>query len=311
MTDDRNITELSTGNKVLENKPAVSVVIPHYNSARFISESLDSVLAQTFTDLELIVVNDASLDTQELLKVIQPYRGKIVFIDLTANVGAAAARNIGVENARGDLIGFLDADDIWQPTFLAKMASFLKSSDFDMVYTAAETFGEGQTKRSDLLNKNPPQGEISRGDLIEGKCMILPSGVLIRRSTFLAMNGFDPRIELSEDFDLWMRMTFAGKRIGYLHKLLFRYRVRKDSLSGDSIRRINSSRSIWIALRDKLPFTDDEKRVINQHIVGADADISRTNAMICLVQKTGPEPEKIYVRRTRLHDRSAFRLGTD
>src|SRR5260221_785574 len=92
--------------------PTVSVVIPAYNVARYISETLESVFAQTFTDYEVIVVNDGSPDTEDFEQAIAPYLNRILYLK-QENLGASVARNTGLQAARGEFIAFLDADDLW------------------------------------------------------------------------------------------------------------------------------------------------------------------------------------------------------
>src|ERR1041385_762350 len=102
-----------------EGKPVVSVIIPAYKVAPFIRETLDSVFAQTFTDFEVIVINDGSPDTVDLENAIENYRHAITYLK-QANQGAGAARNAGLRVARGHFVAFLDGDDLWLPNFLSE-----------------------------------------------------------------------------------------------------------------------------------------------------------------------------------------------
>src|SRR5690349_17239256 len=134
MTDPTKIKELIVGSQVSSGTPLVSVVIPNYNTAQFIAETLDSLRAQTFTNYEIIVVNDAAPDTDELRKVLEKYKERITFIDKSTSEGTSASRTLAVEHARGDVLAFLDADDIWRPTLLEELSGFLEINGFDMVY---------------------------------------------------------------------------------------------------------------------------------------------------------------------------------
>src|SRR4051812_28594915 len=102
-----------------EDTPLVSVVIPAYNVGDFIAQALDSVLAQTYRHFEILVVNDGSPDTPVIEAALAPYRDRITYI-AQENAGPSAARNAGIERGRGELIAFLDGDDIWLPTCLAE-----------------------------------------------------------------------------------------------------------------------------------------------------------------------------------------------
>src|ERR1700739_309533 len=104
--------------------PRVSVIIPAYNASRYIPEALDSVFAQSFQDLEVIVVNDGSPDTPQLQEALRRYADRLVCIE-QPNRGVSAARNLAIQNARGDLLAFLDADDVWLPQYLEVQVNFL------------------------------------------------------------------------------------------------------------------------------------------------------------------------------------------
>lgn len=179
-TNDR-IVEKRTGARVKKEAPRVSVIIPNYNTAEFIAETLDSVLSQTFKDYEIIVINDAAPDSVELKQVLEHYRDDIIFIDKARNEGTSATRNLAAQEARGEMIAFLDADDLWHPDYLQEQISFLEANSYEMVYAEAELFGVSNRAGENLMHNNPPQGDVTRKLLIEGKCHILPSGTLIKK----------------------------------------------------------------------------------------------------------------------------------
>jgi glycosyltransferase involved in cell wall biosynthesis len=283
MTASPEITVL-VGRSVIAERPAISVIIPNYNTAEYISETLDSVLSQSFTSFEVIVINDASPDSDTLKRVIAPYLGRITFIDKSVNEGTSVTRNRAVETARAETIAFLDADDIWHPTFLEELIGFMEKGDFDVAYADAELFGTPRLNGKTLLPNNPAEGPITRELLIGGKCQILPSGTLIRKRVFEAVGGFDPEISRTEDFDLWMRLMFSGARFGYLLKVLFKFRIRPESGSGDSLQRIERCIEIWHTLRGKLPFTETENRVIDRNIELEAAALLRAKGRMYLIQ---------------------------
>src|SRR6266498_1264464 len=120
--------------------PSISIIIPAYNVAPYIGETLGSVFAQTFTDFEVIIVNDGSQDTEEFERAIQPYRERICYVK-QENRGASAARNAGLRAARGELIAFLDADDLWLPNYLDQQLRFIREFDCDLACADAMIFG--------------------------------------------------------------------------------------------------------------------------------------------------------------------------
>src|ERR1700742_1301469 len=116
------------------NTPKVSVIMPAYRVAEYIGVALDSILAQTLDDYEIIVVNDGSPDGQELEQGLAVYHKHIVYIE-KPNAGPSAARNTAIRHARGEFLAFLDADDYWEPDFLARQIAFFdRYPDIDMVY---------------------------------------------------------------------------------------------------------------------------------------------------------------------------------
>src|SRR5690349_21377287 len=117
--------------------PLVSVIIPAYNAAGFIGETLISVFAQTYSNYEVIVVNDGSPDTEELKKVLAPFRDRLTYLE-QENKGPSAARNNAIGKARGEFVAFLDSDDNWLPDYLTEQIRFLSDEPgFDMVYSDA------------------------------------------------------------------------------------------------------------------------------------------------------------------------------
>ena len=291
---DERIVEKKIGSRV-NASPEVSIVVPNYNTARYIGETLDSAFGQTFQNFELIVINDASPDSGELRQVLEPHFDRIVFIDKSANEGTSATRNLAVEHARAPVIAFLDADDIWFPTYLEELHAFMTEGGYEMAYADAETFISGREgKHYDFLQHNPPQGEVTRRMLIDGICHILPTGTLILKDVFEAAGGFDPGVRRTEDFDLWMRLLFRGVRIGYLRKILFRFRLSPGSGSGDTVVRIERSRDMWRILQRKLEFTEEENRVVERHIADTEAAIIRAKGRRAILQEDWAEARRMF-----------------
>jgi len=148
--------------------PTVSVIIPAYKVAPFIKETLDSVFAQTFTDHEVIVINDGSPDTLELERALEPYRNRIRYLKQD-NQGAGAARNAGLRAGRGRFVAFLDGDDAYLPTFLSEQMQLLQGGgEYDLVYADATNFGDPGSAGSNM-DFNPSTGEVTAESLICGR----------------------------------------------------------------------------------------------------------------------------------------------
>ena len=213
--------------------PTVSVVVPAYNVAPFIGAALASVRAQTFSDFEVIVVNAGSPDTSDLEAALAPYGDRIVYVK-QENRGAGAARNAGLRLARGEYIAFLDGDDIWLPEFLADQMSLLTDGGYDLVYANAMFIGESPVAGRTYMELNPSEGEVTFESLLAGRCVVITSGVLVRKQPVFQVGLFDESLRNSQDFDLWLRLARdGGVRIGYQRKVLLHHRKREGSLASD------------------------------------------------------------------------------
>ena len=138
-------------------RPSVSVVIPAYNTAPYIGETLSSVLAQTYTDFEVIVVNDGSPDTVELEVALAPFRDRIQYI-VQENGGLSAARNRGIAAGRGEFVALLDSDDVWEPDYLEYQLAVLERDGLDIVYSNATTFGDPLRAGRLFMDMHPSTG---------------------------------------------------------------------------------------------------------------------------------------------------------
>jgi len=216
--------------------PVVSVIVPAYNTARFISEAIQSVLAQTFRDYEVIVVNDGSPDTEDLKRELGPYRNRITYIE-QENKGIAGARNAGVRAARGEYVAFLDSDDCWLPRMLEEQLRLLRQEPpVDLVYADAALFGEGTAGTSTCMKWSPSEGPATLESLLAGKCQVLTSTVVARRQAVIDAGLFDESIRAAEDYELWLRLAYCGSTIRYQYNVLSRYRIRPGSLSSSDER---------------------------------------------------------------------------
>jgi glycosyltransferase involved in cell wall biosynthesis len=217
--------------------PIVSVIIPAYNTAPYIKEALESVFAQTFTDYEVIVINDGSPDTDETERVLAPYRERIIYLKQD-NEGTAGARNAAISIAQGRYIALLDADDLWMPEYLRLQVQTLeRDPTIDVLYPDALMFGDFDSRRSGkrFMEVSPSNGEVTFESLVEFRCHVY-IGVTAKRDVLLRVGLFDPDRAVIEDFDLWLRIVKAGGRIAYHREVLARYRLRSDAQSADLVR---------------------------------------------------------------------------
>jgi glycosyltransferase involved in cell wall biosynthesis len=249
--------------------PRVSIVIPAYNVAPYIGETLTTVFAQTFTDFEVIIVNDGSPDTEEFELAIQPYRERICYLK-QENRGASAARNTGLRTASGELIAFLDADDLWSPNYLEEQLKFIRDFGCDLACADAMIFGvsgdAGQSYMDSLMGAAPPEGVVTFLELVNADRSLITSGVVVRRDLVLEVGLFDEALRNAQDFDLWLRLIRHGARLAYQRKVLLSYRSRPNSLSGDAINSHQRELRVFDKVEQSYEFTPAERAEVSEVI---------------------------------------------
>jgi glycosyltransferase involved in cell wall biosynthesis len=250
------------GNLSYGNGPVdlASVIIPAYNAAPFIKESLDSVFAQTYPHYEVIVVNDGSPDTPALEQVLQPYNHRIIYLK-QENRGPSSARNTGLRAATGNLVACLDADDIWKPDYLEEQTRFLhEHPEYYLVYCNARFFGDSVYDGKEYMAVCPSEGEATAAAIISRRCHVFTS--VTARRAILASVGFDESIRASEDFDCWVRFTAAGHRIGYHRKILVLYRKHDTSASANTERMADYNIQVLTKCLALWPRDSEEVRLL-------------------------------------------------
>jgi glycosyltransferase involved in cell wall biosynthesis len=214
-------------------RSSVSVVIPAFNSAKYLDTAIDSALNQTVPPLEVLVVNDGSIDNTE--DVIAEYRGSIRSF-YQENSGPAVARNRAIAEAKGDLIAFLDADDIWALDKLERQLAHAKENpEARVIHTA---FYHLQRDTGEISQPFPPKYQ----RLISGRCYsdlflgnkIRISTVLVYKACFRVVGGFDESVRRAstEDYDLWLRLARYYK-FGYIDIPLMYYGQHPTSASSN------------------------------------------------------------------------------
>ncbi len=208
--------------------PSVSVIVPSYNAERFIRRCVDSVLSQTFADFELIVIDNYSQDST--LSILNDYSDSRIRIFQVQNNGViAVSRNLGITNAEGEFVAFLDADDYWVPEKLEHvMAVFIGNSKVDIVCHNLII------KRSDAGDRKVKLGMYNTyHDLfVHGNCLST-SAVVMKRKKAVSVNGFDESSNLClvEDYDFWLMLFRSGCDIVYLDEFLSYYCVHDSNSS--------------------------------------------------------------------------------
>lgn len=219
--------------RLTSKKPLISVVIPTYNRVHYLAKTIDSVLNQTYPNIEIIVVDDGSKDTT--IELLKNYGSKIRFIQ-QSNRGAPFARNEGARHAHGQYISFLDDDDFWLPNKIEAEVEFLeKNPDYGFVYCDTHYINEqGEITGKRMLSYDEVQ---TFERLYQGNFIISTSVVLVRKSCLDTVGIFDESLPQSQDYDLWLRLAKRFK-FAYLDKILCCYRVQEKSLSKNLERRL-------------------------------------------------------------------------
>jgi glycosyltransferase involved in cell wall biosynthesis len=237
--------------------PKVSVIIPTYNRLHMVKEAIDSVLAQEFEDLELIVVDDGSTD--RTADEVKEYGGRVKLLAYSENRGVSAARNRGILKAKGKYIAFLDSDDLWVKNKLKIQTDFLDGNpQYPLCYT-----DEIWIRRGKRVNPRIKHSKYS-GWIFEKclpLCLISPSSAMMRKIVFRKVGLFDEALPVCEDYDLWLRITSRFPVFFIPKKLIIKRGGHPDQLSNRSW---GNDRYRVIALEKLLsdPSTGPEERQI-------------------------------------------------
>ncbi len=211
-----------------DNSPLVSVVLPTYNYARYLPESVGSVLSQTYPHYEVIVVDDGSTDNTK--DVLNPFMQRIKYIKLEQNKGLPVARNTGIQSARGKYIAFIDADDFWLPEKLqTEIEYFDKQRNAGMVYSKHVNIDENGRVIDADVKKRLPSGNIFI-QLFSEQNFVIASSVVVRKNVFETTGLFDEQLVNCQDWDMWLRIAFYFNIAG-INKTLVKYRHNPHSLS--------------------------------------------------------------------------------
>ena len=219
----------------------VSAIIPTYNHARYVQEAIESALAQDYPAVEIIVVDDGSTDNTP--EILRGYAGKIHYIR-QPNQGLSAARNTGIRASRGDLIGLLDADDLWMPDYLSSVVPVLLAHpNAGAVYCGWRDI-DNQSKELPFESTRITAPE-DFYELFVFTNFLVPSGVVIRRECFDEAGLFDIDLRACEDRDMWLRISLHRPFIG-VPKPLVRYRNHAENMTKD-LERMETARRAVIA----------------------------------------------------------------
>ena len=206
-------------------QPLVGVIIPTFDRAAWLGEAIASVLVQTYPHLELLVVDDGSHDATH--EIVQAFGPALTYIQQT-HAGVSVARNRGVAASRGALVAFLDSDDVWLPGKVAAQVTLLQQPHVHACYTDEIWIRHG-------VRVNPKRiHQKHSGWLFEPslpRCIISPSSIMLRRTLWDQLGGFDEQLPACEDYDLWLRLTLCTPVVLLPERLIVKRGGHADQLS--------------------------------------------------------------------------------
>ena len=223
-------------------KGLVSVIMPTYNCGRFITETIESIQAQTYENWEIEIVDDCSKDdTKTIVEALMEKDSRIHYHCLETNSGAAVARTEAMKRARGEYMAFCDSDDLWTPDKLECQLAFMNENGYAFSCTAYEQIDE-ESKSLNRVIKTVPKTDYNRLLL---DCPVGNSSVMYNVG---AMGKFEvPNIRKRNDDALWLTMLKKEKYIWGMPDVLMRYRIRSNSISSNKLSVIKYH---WILYRD-------------------------------------------------------------
>jgi GT2 family glycosyltransferase len=251
--------------------PLVSVVIPAYNSSGYISRTIDSVLNQTLANREIILINDGSPDTAELETALQPYFAQLRYFS-QENRGPSAARNLGIREARGHYVAFLDSDDLWLPDHLFNQVQHLeRNGELGLVYANnSQIDADGYTR--DAFDRVRQEGPVTLDSLLAERCTVNTSSVVVVREALLQTSLFDEQMRRCEDFDLWLRLASNGVKMAYEPAVHTIHRL-SNGLSADRELMKQGRRQVYRKVAATLSLTPVQSAIVTSKIRELDKEI--------------------------------------
>lgn len=232
--------------------PLVSVIIPVYNSSKYIQKAIESVLSQTYRHYEIIVVDDGSTDGTR--RKLELYQNRIRYV-FQENQGSAAARNTGLKLARGELVAFLDSDDLWSMSekLEKQVACFAKNPDLGGINTGWRII-DGADKHIKTVQPWHKAPQLDLETWLKKKC-VRTSAMMFRRSWLDKVGGFDPELRQSHDVDLILRLSLAGCKTEWLKEETVCYRQHELNTTKDSLKQARYIQAVLnkFFARDDVP----------------------------------------------------------
>ena len=216
----------------------ISIIIPYYKDKENIFDAVNSALKQSYKNLEIIIIDDEnSVISKKILLSIKKKSKKIKVLQTRKNKGVSFARNFGISHASGNLIAFLDSDDIWKRDKLTMQVDYMNKNKIDLCYTNYYAFADKK-----IIYKVKIKKSLNYNQLLN-ECPISCSSVLLKKN-ILDKNKFKD-LKTKEDYELWLRIAKKKYRFGGINKFLTGYRVRNNSLSSNHLNKLANAFKIY------------------------------------------------------------------
>ena len=257
--------------------PAVSVIMPAYNVAEYVRAALESVLAQTFTDLEVVIVDDGSTDETLAIVADVAAHDRRVRLIRQDNRGISAARNQALAHASGDYFALLDSDDMWDPTYLEEQIAILQARrEVSIVTGNARYLG----RRLDGFAARPcpdmrPEPDLAT-ILADEEAVFIMS--IFRRAVYERIGGFDQTMRTNEDYDYWIRAAAAGFVFARNDHPLGHYRRRDDSLSAGEERMLRGILRVYAKAAALVADRPRERTIVERQVERFERQLLRSEA---------------------------------
>lgn len=232
------------GDNVSNHNPKISIIMPVYNRQETIKNSIFCILNQSYTNFELIIVDDASTDNTSAI-ILSFEDERIKHIVLNKNVGAAAARNIGIRQSKGDWISFQDSDDYWEPDKLRKQVELINDRSPSIIFSSFIRYKYGSEEyipRGRKYVNLPKEGNL-HNQLLLGNFIATPT-VLIPKTFLEKVGGFNEQMPRFQDWELWLRLSAYYPFI-WIDEPLVRVHYTENSISSDMSKMIRGYELIW------------------------------------------------------------------
>ena len=264
--------------------PAVSVIMPAFNVEAYIAAAIESVLGQTFRDLELIVVDDGATDATHKVALRAADGDPRFVVVRRQNGGLSAARNSGLRRASAPVIALLDSDDLWAPMFLEKQMAIL-AADPSIDILTGNAWNLGGPKDGEPARPYPdhrPNPDLTTILADEESIFVMS---LFRRRVYDVIGEFDESFRTNEDYDFWLRAAIAGFRFARNDEPLGYYRRRDDSLSASDVRMLRGILRVYAKQRPAVMFSHPEVDILDLQIKRFEAELLAAEAKLAMANR--------------------------